>query len=382
MLTTLVTTLLVALVAATLGAFVAARVARASANSLREQFTAVSVDALDANGHRFLRMAREQLAPVSSKLAEVDAKLTAFDRARAESAGHLHGQIQALRASGEQLREGTTALTRALRQPQGRGQWGELQLRRVVELAGMSEHTRDFSVQQSTVTDDDRRLRPDMVVHMPNGRCVVIDSKVPLDAFLSAMEASDDEAAAPHLARHAEQVRTHVTQLARKDYSQYLDGALADMVVLFLPAEHLFAAAVRVRPTIIEEAFERGIVIASPTTLLTLLHAVGIGWKDERIARNAEEIAALGRELHERIALMADKFARVGRGLETASRAYNEAIGSLESRVLPTTRRFEALDAAKASRSIPEMEGVSTAPRAMAAPELTLGQLPRTGSDY
>lgn len=365
--------------------------AQATREQLQAQFKALSVDALDANSERFMKLAKEQLEyerlkatgdlekrqqaigelvkPVATKLAEVDQKITAFDKGRAETASALTAQINALRTSGEQLSAGATALTRALRQPQGRGQWGELQLRRVVEMAGMAEHCRDFSMQLSTTTDEERRLRPDMVVNLPSGRCVVIDSKAPLDAFLTAMEAEDDESAEPHLVRHAEQVRTHVGQLAKKDYSQHLGGALADMVVLFLPAEHLFAAAVRVRPMLVEEAFEKGVVIASPTTLLTLLHAVHIGWKEERLAQNAEEIAALGRELHERVATMADKFAKVGRGLETASKAYNEAVGSLESRVLPTTRRFEQLDASKASKSIPELEGVGTTPRQLSAPE-------------
>ena len=415
--TTTIITVLAVLVAAALGALGASRAARGRAEALelamqrerelaeqrladaqltreqlQAQFKALSVDALDANTQRFMQLAKEQLEqerlkatgdlekrqqaigelvkPVTTKLAEVDQKITQFDKGRAETASALAAQITALRTSGEQLRAGATALTKALRQPQGRGQWGELQLRRVVELAGMAEHCSDFTMQHSTVTDEERRLRPDMVVNMPNGRCVVIDSKAPLDAFLTAMEAEDDESAEPFLQRHAEQVRTHVAQLSKKDYSAYLDGAIPDMVVLFLPAEHLFAAAVRQRPTLVEEAFEKRVVIASPTTLITLLHAVSIGWREERLARNAEEIANLGRELHERVATMADKFAKVGRGLETASKAYNEAVGSLESRVLPSTRKFEQLDAAKGSKVVPELEGVSTTPRQLAAPEL------------
>jgi DNA recombination protein RmuC len=339
---------------------------------LAEQFTALSIDALDANGRRFMELASTQLVqPVTTKLAEVERKIAAFDAARAESAGQLAGQIGELRASGEQLRAGTTALTRALRQPQGRGRWGEMQLKRVVEVAGMSEHARDFSTQQSTTSgDDERRLRPDMVVNLSSGRCVVIDSKVPLDAYLDAMEADDDDAAAPHLDRHARQVRTHVDQLSRKDYSSCLDGALADMVVLFLPAEHLFAAAVQRMPNLVEEAFDKQIVIASPTTLLTLLHAVAMGWREERLARNAEEIAQLGRELHHRIATMANHFTRVGKGLDAAMSGYNAAVGSLESSVLPQARRFEQLDAAKASTEMPMLEERSIEIRRLQAREL------------
>jgi DNA recombination protein RmuC len=359
---------------------------------LAEQFKALSVDALDANGKRFLELATQHLEqqrvkaegdlkqrqqaigelvkPVAAKLAEVDQKIAAFDKAREGTEKSLTAQLVDLRRSSEQLRDGTSALTRALRQPQGRGRWGEMQLRRVVELAGLHEHTRDFTTQHSVTADDERRLRPDMVVNLPSGRCVVIDSKVPLDAFLDAMEAADDDAALPHLQRHAEQVRTHVTQLSRKDYSQHLDGALADMVVLFLPAEHLFAAAVQQRPALVEEAFDKGIVIASPTTLLTLLHAIAQGWKEERLARNAEQIAALGRELHERVATMAGHFVTLGKRLDGATDAYNKAVGSLETRVLPTTRKFEALDAAKASVEVPELVATTHVLRTLSAPEL------------
>jgi DNA recombination protein RmuC len=238
-----------------------------------------------------------------------------------------------------------------------------------VELAGLGEHTRDFTTQHSTTTDDDRRLRPDMVVNLPSGRCVVIDAKVPLDAFLEAMEAPDDEAAVPHLARHAEQVRTHVAQLSKKDYADHLDGALPDMVVLFLPAEHLFAAAVQQRPMLVEEAFERRVVIASPTTLLTLLHAIAIGWKEERLAESAAEIADLGRELHRRVATMAENFDKVGKGLESAMKGYNAAVGSLEAQVLPQTRRFEQLDAGSSKR-VPELDERTVEVRQLQAREL------------
>lgn len=388
----LITTIVLATLAATVAALVAGRAARARAEALEaimvrerehaeqrlaeaaasreqlvEQFKAISVDALDANGRRFLELAKEQLSkerlkatsdleqrqqaiselvkPVTTKLQEVDQRITMFDQERQRSAGMLAGQIKALQQSGEQLRMGATALTKALRQPQGRGQWGELQLRNVVEHAGLTEHCNDFSTQHHLVGEDERRLRPDMVVNMPSGRCVVIDSKVPLDAYLDAMESADDEAAEPHLARHAEQVRTHVAQLSKKDYSSWLEGALPDMVVLFLPAEHLFAAAVRQYPRLIEEAFEKRVVIASPTTLLTLLHAIAIGWKEERLAENAAQIADLGRELHRRVGVMAGHFDKLGRSLEGAMKSYNATVGSLETSVLPQARRFEKLDA-------------------------------------
>ena len=351
--------------------------ATATREALAEQFKALSVDALDANTKRFMELANQQLEqqrlqaagdlkqrqqaieglvkPVTTKLAEVDQKIAAFDKAREGTEKSLTAQMVELRRSGEQLRDGASALTRALRQPQGRGRWGEMQLRNVVELAGLSEHTNDFTTQHHTVGDDERRLRPDMVVNLPSGRCVVIDSKVPLDAYLDAMEAPDDEAALPHLQRHAEQVRTHVAQLSKKDYSSFLDGALQDMVVLFLPAEHLFAAAVQQRPNLVEEAFQKRIVIASPTTLLTLLHAIAMGWKEERLAEGAAEIAELGRELHKRVATMAEHFDKVGKGLESAMKAYNSTVGSLERQVLPQARRFEQLDA-RSNKELPVLE--------------------------
>ncbi len=335
---------------------------------LAVQFTSRSVDAID-----------QLVKPVASKLAEVDQKLAAFDKAREGTEKTLTAHMEQLRRNNEQLRDGTIALTRALRQPQGRGRWGEMQLRSVVELAGLSEATRDFTTQRSVTGDDDRRLRPDMVVNLPNGRCVVIDAKAPLDAYLDAVEAADDDEALPHLQRHAEQVRTHVSQLSKKDYSSYLDGALPEMVVLFLPAEHLFAAAVQQRPQLLEEAFGKRIVIASPTTLLTLLHAVAMGWKEERLAEGAAQIAELGRELHKRVATMAEHFDKVGRGLETAMRAYNQAVGSLETQVLPQARRFEQLDVAS-TKDVPELEERTVEVRQLQAREL-VAQLEEVSPD-
>lgn len=382
------------------GALVVAAAAAAAAlliRQVRQEFRAASIDALDANGERFMRLARAEFArehdkargellqrqqaieqliqPVTTKLNEVDARINAFDQARAKSAGELAGQIEALRQTGELLRDGTGALTRALREPQGRGRWGEMQLRRVVEMAGLSEHCHDFSTQVETLDDEGRRLRPDMLVQLPNGRCVVIDAKAPLDAYLSACEADDDASAAPHLARHAQQVLTHVKLLASKQYSRHVADAMPDFVVLFLPAEHLFAAAVRENPALIEQAFARNVVIASPTTLLTMLHAIAQGWKEERLAHNAAQIAELGRELHKRVATMTEHFASLGRHLDRATDAYNKTIGSLERQVLVSTRKFERLDAAAREVSIPEPQTLGTASRTMTAPELTGDEL-------
>ncbi|MEO6867939.1 MAG: DNA recombination protein RmuC [Gaiellales bacterium] len=300
---------------------------------------------------------------VEHLLRQVSERISSLERERTRSSSELVGQVQLLQRE-------TGNLTRALRQPHGRGRWGELQLRRVVELAGLTEHCRDFTTQHSAITDEQRRLRPDMIVNLPNGRCVVIDAKTPLDAYLDAVQAADDEAAQPHLQRHAEQVRTHVRQLAAKEYAAHIDGAIADLVVLFLPAEHLFAAAVRERADLIEEAWARGVVIASPSTLLTLLHAVSQGWREQRLADGAEQIAQLGRELHERIATMADHFSTVGARLDSAMEAYNRTVGALERRVLPAARKFEQLDAAGARTSIDQLTQRDGVARPLTAPEL------------
>lgn len=310
-------------------------------------------------------------ASIATLLQQVERRIASLETERARTSGELVGQLRALRHGSEQLRAETSSLARALRQPHGRGQWGELQLRRVVEMAGLAEHCRDFSTQLATLDADARRLRPDMVVNLPNGRRVVIDAKAPLDAWLDAASAEDDDAAAPHLARHAEQVRTHVRLLASKQYARHVDDALPDLVVLFLPAEHLFAVAVQQRPDLVEEAFARGVIVASPTTLLTLLHAVAQGWREQRVAEGAAEIARLGRELHERIATMATHFAGVGARLDAAVDAYNRTVGTLERRVLPAARRFERLDASVANTRIPELDPSEARTRPLVAPELT-----------
>ncbi len=313
---------------------------------------------------------RELVTPVTAKLKEVEDRLILLDKERAQSAGALTAQIEALRRSGELVVQSAGTLTKALREPHGRGQWGEMQLRRVVEMAGMAEHCRDFSVQNSVLTAEQRRLRPDMVVHLPAGRCVVIDAKTVWSAYIDACEAPDDEVAAPHLRRHAQQVRDQVTLLAGKGYERSVDGAMPDLVVLFLPAEHLFSAALKELPALLEESFAKGVIIASPTTLITLLHAVAQGWKEERLADNAAQIAALGRELHERVVTMARHFQAVGRHLDQATDAYNRAVGSLESRVLATARKFEQLDVAGAKSALPPVEGAASVSRRFSSPEL------------
>jgi DNA recombination protein RmuC len=368
-----------------------AELVAANQEQLRDQFRSLSTDLLKESTELLVTTAKsefekshiaargelekrqqaigELVKPINTTLTQVVERIQLMDKERNRTAGELIGQMQQLRLTGEQLRGETSGLTRALRQPVGRGQWGEMQLRRVVELAGMAEHCRDFTT-QDTVAGEEGRLRPDMVVNMSNGRAIVIDSKTPLDAYMDAASEEDDVLAQEHLERHARQVATHVQALARKNYSAHCDGALPDLVVLFLPGEHLFSAAVRVMPNLLDDAYNKGVVIASPTSLLTLLHAVGQGWKEERIARNATEISDLGRELYKRISVMARHFADVGKHLDKATAAYNSTVGSLERRVLSQARKMEALDAAPAGVAIPELEVAVERSVGFSSPEL------------
>lgn len=366
--------------------------AAASSEQMLAQFKAASSDVMRDNREAFLQLAKAELEqtriksagdleartkqvdelvkPIGTTLKEVDQRLQQLSKERAKTEVAFDERMRALTEASTALGKNATDLTEALRRPAGRGQWGELQLRRVVETAGLSEQCRDFTTQATTLTDDERRLRPDMVVQLPNRRCVIIDSKVPIDAYLTGCEEDDDAIALGHFKRHGEQVRTHVRQLAGKQYDRHVDGALADLVILFLPAEHLFAAALEHHPGLIEEAYGMGVVLASPTSLLTMLHAVAQGWREERIAQNAEEIAALGRQLHERIATLADHFAAVGKRLDSTTKAYNQAVGTLEGRVLVTARKFQALDAGGKEPIVELAAGASEAPRQVAAREL------------
>jgi DNA recombination protein RmuC len=258
-------------------------------------------------------------------------------------------------------------LVHALRTPHVRGQWGELQLRRVVELAGMLEHC-DFDMQH-TVRDDDGAIRPDLIVRLPGDKIVIVDAKTPLDAFVSAAEATNDDRRSALLDKHVKQVRQQIEILAEKKYGERMSEALP-FVVMFLPGESILSAACQRDPGLIEFAVTRGVVPATPTTLVTLLKSAQYGWQQERIARNAEEIRDLGADLYRRIGTLAEHLVRLHRGLTGAVEAYNDAVGSLESRVLSTARRFRALGAAEGQGEIEVAMPVDALPRLAAAPEL------------
>jgi DNA recombination protein RmuC len=274
----------------------------------------------------------------------------------------MDAQIRALTESGEKLRTETGALVTALRKPNTRGQWGQMQLRNVVELAGMVAHC-DF-VEQSSLSGEDTSMRPDLVVSLPGGKHVVVDAKAPLQGVLDAYEARDEDERDRHLRDHARLLRKHVKALADKAYWEGLDSA-PDFVVMFLPGEHLYGAALEADPALLEDAMARRVLIATPTTLLAILRAVGYGWQQERMADSAKVISELGRELHGRLVKLSGLFGTLGSRLNSAVRAYNEAIGSYEARVLPGARRFAEHGVVAAGREPEKLEPITLSARTL-----------------
>jgi DNA recombination protein RmuC len=312
------------------------------------------------------RAVEQLVAPLRDQLGRVDDQLVKLDQERRESRGRLEAQLRTLTETGDRLRTETGALVTALRKPNARGQWGQMQLRNVVELAGMIRHC-DF-VEQSALGTSDASLRPDLIVSMPGGKHVVIDAKAPLQGVLDAYEARDEDERKRHLRDHARLLRKHVKALADKAYWAELDSA-PDFVVMFLPGEHLYGAALEADPTLIEDAMSKRVLIATPTTLLALLRAVAYGWQQERVTESAQAISELGRELHSRLVKLSNLMGTLGARLNSAVRAYNETVGSYEARVLPGARRFVERGVATGGRELPDLEHVTTNARTVTAAE-------------
>jgi DNA recombination protein RmuC len=351
---------------------------------LTASFKALSADALQQSMQQLTELSRTQLqaaqaeakgelekrqqavehlvAPIREQLGKVDAQLVALDRERRESRGRLDAQIKTLAETGEKLRTETGALVTALRKPNTRGQWGQMQLRKVVELSGMVRHA-DFT-EQSSYAGDEVTLRPDLVVNLPGGKHVVVDAKAPLQGVLDAYEAPDEESRDRHLKDHTRLLRRHVKQLADKAYWAGLETT-PDLVVMFLPGEHLFSAALEVDPSLIEDAMARRVLIATPTILLALLHSVAYGWQQERVAESAQAVSELGRELHGRLVKMSTLLSTLGKRLNSTVTAYNDTIGSYESRVIPSAKRFAEHGAVSEQAEVPELEPVTLSARAV-----------------
>ncbi|MDN5769879.1 MAG: DNA recombination protein RmuC [Microlunatus sp.] len=320
---------------------------------------------VDAQAEARLKATEQLLSPVRDSLHRFQDRLTEVEKERVAIAADLRHQVQSVQLTGEQLRRETSALTTALRKPQVRGAWGELQLQRVVELAGMVEHC-DF-VRQHTDTANDRVIRPDLKVNLAEGKFVYVDAKVPLTAFLDAQETEDARTREESMSRFAQNVRTHVDQLGGKRYWQASAGT-PEFVVLFMPSEALAAEAYAILPDLHEYAARRDVVLATPTTLIALLRAVAYGWKQARLAENAAEVLQLGRDLHERLGTLGSRFDKLGRALRTSVTAYNETIATVEGRVLVKARQFTELKVSDAE--LKALTGVDDPVRQIQAPEL------------
>lgn len=308
---------------------------------LRDSFAALSRDALKDNRADFLHSADALLAPVRDALGKVQTHLVDVDKEREGSYQAVRAQLGTLAQSEEALRKSTESLSQALRSPNVRGKWGEIQLKRIVELAGMLEQC-DFVEKSSVTTPEGNRQTPDLVVHLPGGASIVIDSKVPIDAFLAAANASTDSARAQHLILHTRQVREHVRALGAKEYWKQFQPA-PEFVVMFVSPEALLTSAFEQDHSLFDFAANERVIPATPMTLLALLRTVAYGWQQQRLATNAEEIQEAGRNLYDRLATMVEHLEDVGRGLKTAADSYDRFVGSLESKVLPGARRFKEL---------------------------------------
>ncbi len=354
---------------------------------LTDAFKALSADALRNNNSSFLDLARQNLEtfqqnakgdlevrqrainelirPLKESLDKVDGRIGELEKTRAGAYSELREQVKVLAQSHLQLQSETGNLVKALRVPHVRGRWGEIQLRRVVELAGMLQYC-DF-VEQETVNGEDGRIRPDLIVHLPGKRTIVVDSKVPFDAFYESISTTDEEVRTARLKDHARLVRTHITSLSRKSYWETVQPT-PEFVLLFLPGETFYSAALENDPKLIEDGVSQNVIIATPTTLIALLKAISYGWRQEQMAENAQEVSDLAKTLYDRLRVFTNHFDDIGRNLDRALDAYNKGVRSLETRVLVTARRFKERGAI-AGDEIETLEPVDKGARALSLDE-------------
>jgi DNA recombination protein RmuC len=335
--------------------------------TLGTTFKLLAADELERRSSTLVESTKQLVEPLRESLERVGRQANELEQARRQAYGAVKEQLRSLSESQEQLRTQTGNLVTALRKPHVRGRWGEVQLKRVVELAGMLPHC-DFVEQETTSDEDGRLLRPDIVVRIPGGKHVVIDAKTPLDAYLDWLEADDDATRAARLAVHARQVREHVVRLSAKRYWQQFAPA-PDFVVMFLPDESFLRAAQEHDPSIAEAAWRANVILASPTNLITLLRTIAVIWTQEAAAEDARAISALGRELYDRLGTVGKHVAKLGRSLDGAVGAYNEAVGSLESRVFVTARKLEQQGV---PGELPPLEPIERQSRPLQALELTV----------
>ena len=368
-------------------------------DQLHAVFGELARDSLQSNSEVFLQLARERLTrqqldasqalkeresaiealvrPIRDALAKTEAQIQSIERDRIDSFATIRAQMEVLASGQSTLSRETRNLVTALRRPDVRGQWGEITLRRLVELSGMTAHV-DFTEQQHRNTDSGA-IRPDMIVHMPERRDIVVDVKTPLDAYLAAVEAQDDEERSSQLRRHAQIVGARVRELSSKQYWSQFERS-PDFVVLFLPGDQFLAAALQENPGLIDDSLRQNVMLATPTSLVALLKAVSYGWKQTVLAANAEEVRRLGEELYKRLAVFGEHLGKLGKSLGASVEAFNRAVGSLEQQVLPAARRFPELGL-RVNREIDPIEPVADLARIPRAPATDSGPADETGDD-
>jgi DNA recombination protein RmuC len=357
---------------------------------LRDTFNAMAANALRDNNEQFLRLARENLGkfqvkaeedlakrekavenlvtPIREALEKTESQIRKMENARQEAHGALTKHLETIADSHRLLQNETRNLVTALRRPEVRGQWGELTLKRLAELAGMVEHC-DFFEQEAVPSESGKR-RPDMVIRMPDRREIVVDSKTPLDAYLAAVEASDEATRKSHLEHHARNVRERVRELAGKSYWAQFPHS-PDFVVLFIPGDQFLAAALDLDHSLLEDALAQHVILATPTSFVALLRAVAYGWRQEVLAENAEAIRELGQEMYTRLATFSEHLSRLGRSLSGSVESYNKAVGSFDTRILPSARKFSEMGI-KTRKEVPEPQQIDHTARSFETPEETV----------